>query len=215
VSGNKIGYISSIDVLIQNEKELRNAAKIAAKVAKGRKNQQQRNQDKYPAVKAFMETKYLGVFAGLLAYKENIAGINSSENLVIYGFQLTGPKTIIDLPTELTFTLHYGAPTYYNSFSNIKPSGFVFISDFLLLFPFLEQRQSAFHFGLGPLIDYSSFQFGTATGIGNSSDLSIGLAAALGFGVKLGLNWAARGEYKFMYERSAYSAYQLAIQNRF
>ena len=42
-----------------------------------------------------------------------------------------------------------------------------------------------------------------------------GLAVSLGFGVKLGLNWAARGEYKYMWERSTYSAYQLAIQNRF
>ncbi len=215
VSDNKIGYITSIDVLIQSEKELRTSARNASKAAKGRKNQQQRNQDKYPPVKAFMETKYLGIFAGLLNYKENIPGVNASESLVIYGFELTGPKTILDLPTDLSFTLHYGAPSYYNSFSNVKPSGFVLISDFLLLFPFLERRQSAFHFGLGPMIDYSSFQFATSTGIANSSDLSIGLAAALGFGVKLGLNWAARGEYKFMWERSTYTAYQLAIQNRF
>jgi hypothetical protein len=215
VSGNKIGYITSIDVLVQSEREARNSARAAGKNSKARKGQQQRSQDKYPPVKEFMQTKYLGIFGGLLNYKENIPGVNANESLVIYGFKLTGPKTIIDLPTDLTFTLHYGAPTYYNSFSNVKASGFVLISDFLLLFPFLERRQSAFHFGFGPLIDYSNFQFGTPSGIANSSDLSIGLAAALGFGVKLGLNWAARGEYKILWERANYSAYQLAIQNRF
>ncbi len=215
VNGNKIGYITTIDVTIQNEKESRAGAKAAKNPQARQRNQPQRSQDKYPPVHPFMQTKYLGIFVGFLNYKETISGIDASENLMVYGLKLTGPKTLIDLPTDLTMTLHYGAPTYYNSFSSVKPTGFVLITDLLLLFPFLERKQTAFHFGLGPLIDYSSFQFGTPSGIANSSDLSIGLSAALGFGVKLGLNWAARGEYKMMWERSSYSAYQLAIQNRF
>lgn len=221
VSESKIGYITSIDVQVQNENDAKSAVRPGgrpgtksaahAKGALGRA----KLANQYPPVRPFMQTKYLGAFVGMLNYKENIPGVNASENLLVYGFKLTGPKTIIDLPTDLNFTLHYGAPTYYQSFSNIRPTGYVMIADLLLLFPFLEKKQSAFHFGVGPLLDYSSFQFGSASGIANSTDLSLGLAVALGFGAKLGLNWAVRGEYKIMWERANYSLYQLALQNRF
>ena len=85
-----------------------------------------------------------------------------------------------------------------------------------VIVPFLDKKSSSGFIGLGPLLDYSNFQFGTAAaGIVTSAELSLGLSAEIGYGIKLGTNWAARGEYKFMWERANYTSYGLSIQNRF
>ena len=214
VSQTKIGYITTIDV----------ATEVPGPPEKGvvNKTRKKKNQlaskptvGKYPPVRPFNQTKYMGFYVGNLNYKETIPGIDPTTSFLIYGLKLTGPHTLIALPTDFNLVIHYGAPAYYSQFSTSKPTGFVMIADLLLLFPFMDKKFSSLYLGLGPLIDYSSFQFGTTAGIVSSSELTLGFSAEIGYGVKLGNNWALRSEYKLMWERANYSSYGAAIQNRF
>ncbi len=220
VSQNKIGYITTIDVIPERAapSERVAVAKDGKPIKKKKRSKQANGKPtigKYPPVKAFILTKYMGIFLGNLKYQETIPGVNSTETLFVYGLKLTGPHTFVSLPTDFNFIIHYGAPSYYNTFSTIKASGFAMLIDWLALFPFLDKPNSSFYIGLGPLLDYSSFQFGTTSGISSSTEITLGLSAEIGYGMKLGTNWAARAEYKFMWERANYTSYGLAIQNRF
>ncbi len=214
VSQTKIGYITTIDVVPEvpgppekgvSNKTRKKKNKLSAKPTMG----------KYPPVKAFIATRYMGFYVGNLNYKETIPGIDPTATLLIYGIKLTGPRTLIALPTDFNFIIHYGAPAYYSQFSSSKPAGFIMIADLMLLFPIADKKNSSFYLGLGPLLDYSSFQFGTTAGVVSSIDLSLGLSAEIGFGIKLGTNWALRSEYKLMWERANYTSYGASIQNRF
>ncbi len=215
VSQTKIGYITTIDVIPQKpgppEKGMaRGKGKRGKKQASGKPTT-----GKYPPVKAFIQTKYMGFWIGNLNYKETIPGINPTATMLFYGVKLTGPHTLMTLPTDFNLLIHYGAPPYYSQFSTVKPAGFAMIVDWLAMFPFLDKQNSSFYIGLGPLLDYSSFQFGTTAGVVSSSELSIGLSAEIGYGIKLGTNWCTRIEYKYMWERANYTSYGLAVQNRF
>ena len=215
VSQTKIGYITTIDVIPEKgappEKGMSRKSKNGKKQAKNSKP----GMGKYPPVKAFVQTKYMGFFIGNVLYKETIPGIDPQATMLFYGIKLTGPHTLVTLPTDFNLIIHYGAPPYYSTFSTVKPAGFAMIADWLMMFPFLDNKNSSFYVGLGPLLDYSSFQFGTVSGVVSSSELSIGLSAELGYGIKLGTNWCARTEYKLMWERANYSSYGISIQNRF
>ncbi len=214
VSQTKIGYITTIDVV----PEVPGPPENGVPNKKGKKKTRPGEKPKigkYPPVKPFMQTKYLGIYVGNLNYKEIIPGVDPTATLLFYGVKITGPHTLISLPTDFNLLIHYGAPPYYSQFSTIKPSGFALITDLLLLFPIMDQKSSSFFLGLGPLLDYSNFQFGTSTGVVSSSELSLGLSLEIGYGVKLGTNWAARTEYKWMWERANYTSYGLSLQNRF
>lgn len=220
VSQTKIGYITTIDVIPENGAPGEKVSSARdGKSLKKKKRQKQASaksqSGKYPPVKAFILTKYMGIYVGNLKYQETILGVDASETLLVYGIKLTGPHTLISLPTDFNLLIHYGAPSYYDTFSTNKSSGFAMLVDWLALFPFLDTQNGSFYLGLGPLLDYSSFQFGTTTGISSSSELTLGLSAEIGYGIKLGTNWAIRAEYKLMWERANYNSYGIAVQNRF
>lgn len=238
--GNRVGYVSEIDVTAagvpaagsqpQAGQRRSNPAAPVAKPGENAKARQKtdpkanRQSGRRPPPKKeekpkqklpFYFSRFIGVLVGSTQFKEDIAGVNAQDSLLIYGLKITGPDVVFSGPVmDLNIALHYGAPRYYESLTRVKPTGYVILVDALLLLPFTQGDYSSLYLGLGPLISYSSFR---VLNNGRSQDLStLNLGAAL----SLGAGWrmdkvTLRLEGKYLYEKKQNTTFQASLQTEF
>lgn len=216
--GNRIAYISAIDVRLDSDldekSQDKNQNKKDAKNKNSKKNKNSAKEAKIPD-RPYAETRYIGLALGYLLYQESIANLNASDQLLTYGLQLSGPGTLVGPPTVMNLVFHSGAPKYYQDMSLSRSSGFLILLDMQLIFNFFEKKSRSVFLAAGPLLDYSSFSFAATTGMVDSTDLTLGADISLGAGMKIGLNWGLKAEYKFLWDRKPLHLYQITLQNRF
>jgi hypothetical protein len=199
--GHRFGFISDVDVKIGSRH-------LAG--AKGRKPSSASRRAR--KTKPVYFSRFIGVLVGQMEFKEEIAGVDAKENLLIYGLKITGPDVLINGPImDFNLALHYGAPSYYDKLSTIRPSGFVLLTDALFLLPIFPRQNFTFLFGVGPMLSYASFQVANSGRAQSLSTLNVGLSTMLGSVVRFG-GVGLRLEGKYMIEKQSYTVMQAGLQ---
>gem|GEM_PF-3686322 len=149
----------------------------------------------------YLLTRYVGLSLGSLEFREGIAGRDRTANVTTYGFKVSGPDTV--LPggvTDWNFHFHYGAPSYYDELSSVKPSGFLLLTDVSMLLPLRFDEDSALVLGAGPLLVLSSLQASQGSRRYDMFSVGAGLALSLGAGWRWG-DHGLRIEGRYLVER--------------
>lgn len=149
----------------------------------------------------YLLTRYVGLSLGSMEFREGIAGRDRTANVSTYGFKVSGPDTV--LPggvTDWNFHFHYGAPSYYDELSSVKPSGFLLMTDVSMLLPLRFDEDSALVFGAGPLLVMSSLQASQGSRRYDMFSIGAGLALSLGAGWRWG-DHGLRIEGRYLVER--------------
>ncbi len=219
ITDGQFGYIATIDVSLENGAKDEDETRVHVKKkkknhSKKRKKDSEEDEDRN-SKKPILATRYVGALFGMTQFKESISGIDSSDNLLMYGLKLTGPDLLIDGPVmDINLAFHYGAPTYYNNLSSTPPSGFVGFIDTLLIFPIGLGENTQFYLAAGPMLVWSNF---TVTTVGTQlhlSELNFGGSFAAGYAVRVG-HFSVRLEGKLMQEKQQQRGLQLGIQSEF
>ncbi|MCM2282888.1 MAG: SH3 domain-containing protein [Bdellovibrionaceae bacterium] len=209
----KFGYVATIDVAASEGTK-------AAQKAKPRKYDIQRDarleraRVKRELGKPMMFNRWFGLLAGQMKFQEKVPGVHAKDDLLIYGFKVTGPDVLLQGPLmDLNFTLHLGAPSYYDALSRVRPSGFVFMTDTLLLLPFGMGHDSGVYLGLGPWLKYSNFKYvdRTSGALVTPSHFKLGGSFAIGGAYRMGA-FSVRLEGKYIAESVTHTAIQLGLQ---
>ncbi len=149
----------------------------------------------------YLLTRYVGLSVGSLEFREGIGGRDRTANVTTYGFKVSGPDTV--LPggvTDWNFHFHYGAPSYYDELSSVKPSGFLLMTDVSMLLPLRFDEDSALVLGAGPLLVMSSLQASQGSRRYDMFSMGAGLALSLGAGWRWG-DHGLRIEGRYLVER--------------
>ncbi len=212
----KIGYVSTIDVSREggnSDESEKTKGKDKGKDEDHADKSRQRARYRREMDKPMMFNRWIGLVGGNLAFKEKIKGSKGEDDLIIYGLKVTGPDIVLEGPImDLNVFLHIGAPKYYEDLSKIKPTGFVFMTDALLLFPLTGGQNSSVYFGGGPMFKYTKFKYiGLAGTPKNPQQFALGGSGVIGLGMRMG-GLAIRGEAKYVAERTTQIIYQFSLQ---
>ncbi len=220
----KMGYVSTIDVNRaggDDESDQANGKDKDKEKEKGtgkdkaddQENKSRQARYRHEMDKPMIFNRWIGLLGGSLAFKEKIKGAKGEDELIIYGLKVSGPDILLEGPImDLNLFLHIGAPDYYNDLSKIKPTGFVFMTDALLIFPLTNGQNSSVYFGGGPLFKFSSFKYINLAGAPkNPQQFALGGSGVIGLGLRMG-GVALRGEAKYIAERTTQIVYQLSLQ---
>lgn len=204
--GNRYGYIVDIDVVTEGAaKKKRAGAKAPAKAKHDRPRKD---------LPVFF-SRYVGVLVGQSEFKEDIPGVDASTNLLTYGLKIVGPDVILSGPIiDFNLALHYGAPSYYDKLSSVKPAGYLVFTDMLLLMPFYQAHNTAGLLGAGPLGVLSSFRVVSANKAQDLTTFNVGLSLMAGFAFRFG-PVGLRLEGKYLIEKQSYKVVQAAILSEF
>ena len=227
--GNKTGYVADIDIRAEGAPDPVRAAEAAAKAreqkeaidqargkkAKNRDKDKAKDKDKPRPHMPMFFSRFVGLLYGVTEFKEDIANVDASTSLPMYGLKVTGPDVLIEGPIiDFNLALHYGAPSYYDALSLGKPSGFVLLTDALMLLPFMERENLMIFAGLGPMVFASRFNVINNNRAQTLTTVNLGLSSALGVGFRFG-KVAIRLEGKYFIEKKSYKAAQLGLQTEF
>lgn len=214
--GKRIGYIVDIDISVPGARSQQRSQKnVKAKAKAKAKTPPVRNPEKKRDELPIYFTRYVGVLLGQVQFKEDISGVDAEEDLMTYGLKITGPDVFFDGPVmDVNLALHYGAPSYYDSLSATKPSGFVLFSDALLVLPLTHGHNSMFYISGGPLLVFSRFLVTRDARPMTLTALHLGASFAAGGAVRF-RGISLRGEVKQMVEKQSYRSFQLSVQTDF
>ena len=224
-AGSILGWIAEIDVQLDDAPFKREQRRGAGKRDKDKTDKSDKKRpksgEKKPK-KPFMDDntpmffqKYVGAVIGLSDFNESINGVDAHESLFVYGLKITGPDILFNGPIlDVNLLLHYGAPSYYNALSTTKPSGFLFMADTLLLYPFFNRDKGIVAVGFGPLIKYSSFSVTNGGDLKSLSEFDVGVSLALSGAMRFN-KIAVRLEGKYLIEKHSEKLFQLAVQQQF
>ena len=228
-AGSIVGYVAESDVAVEGETKRREAksdngpSKTKASSAsknktktnnkKKSKESKKRNEDKEKFPMLF--SRFVGVMVGQVGFKEGISGVDATDNFLVYGLKVTGPDVLLDGPImDLNVALHFGAPSYYNSLSTTKPTGFVLLTDGLFLLPFIQAQDQMVYFGAGPLLVLSNFKVTNGGAPQDLTALNLGVSFSVGAGLRFD-KVALRLEGKYYIEKQSYRGLQLSLQSQF
>jgi hypothetical protein len=222
-AGTILGWIAEIDVQVDDAPKKREQRRGAGKRDnKNTKITEKKSSNLNKPKKPFMDDsvpmffqKYVGAVVGLSDFDESISGVDAHESLVFYGLKLTGPDILFNGPVlDVNLLLHYGAPSYYNSLSTTKPSGFIFTADALLLYPFFNRDKGIVAMGLGPLLKLTSFNVTNGGDLKSLTEFDAGVSLALSGAMKFN-KIAVRLEGKYLIEKHSEKLFQIAIQQQY
>lgn len=216
----QFGFVATIDVSSAktsksagNSKVKNQAKSKSEQMTAKQMDQAERARIKRELQKPAMLNRWFGLLLGQMQFKEKVPGVKAEDNLLVYGFKMTGPDLLLQGPImDMNFTLHFGAPEYYKAISRVKPSGFLFTTDALLLMPFGMGDNSGLYFGLGPWIKFSTFKYVAPSGaLQTPSKFDIGAAFSAGGMYRFGA-FSVRLEGKYVLENVTHNVIQLGLQ---
>ncbi len=220
----RVGYIANFDIRIGSGPDETSggagdsgkdgAGDAAAKrKAKARKEAAKRRMSERSEPIYF--ARFVGIVGGVSEFKEDISGVDASASMPFYGLKVTGPDVIFGGPVvDFNFLLHYGAPTYYDALSAIKPTGFVLITDALFLLPVGNGHNTTGYVGVGPMLMLSQFTVMNAGGKKDLTEFNLGADFALGVATRID-KVALRVEAKYFLEKQSYKGLFASLQLQF
>lgn len=214
--GNRVGYILADDVAVG---EAAAATAVPApdkkpqKKEKPKKKANKANEDKKREPMYF--TRFIGLLFGQSDFKEDMVGVDTKTAFPIYGLKITGPDILISGPIiDFNFALHLGAPSYYDTYSETRPTGFIVFTDALLVIPVTQAMDSMIYFELGPALVYSQFGVVNSGRLMDLKNLNLGLSMAFGGAYRIE-KVALRLEGKYLIEKHSYKSFLASIQYEF
>jgi hypothetical protein len=213
--GSRLGYISAIDIQVGEASPGKSAiSKQSAKRKKASARKKFDGEEKHREEMYF--SRFVGVLIGSSEYKESINNVNSNTNFLIYGLKVTGPDLLLGggMVMDINVALHYGAPSYYEQLSAVKPTGFVLFLDADLIVPIVHNDNSMIYLGLGPLLVLSKYSVLNADRMMDLSSANLGASFEFGGALRFS-KVAVRLEAKYYIEKQFYKQFQIVIQNGF
>ena len=212
---NQYGYISDTDVeAVSDRRDMEEKAKKrkTARKTEAQKREEKEEEDGRP----LLFRRYIGGSLARINFREEgIRGIDAKEDLWFYGVRVTGPDILWQGPvTDINVHFHYGAPTYYDKLSSSSPSGYIFLTDYLLVFPFMQAPKWIAYMEAGPLLTYSSFKVTQLGYTLNLTELNLGASFVAGAAYRWS-KWVGRFEYKYMMEKSTHRGFSFSVQHQF
>lgn len=233
--GGVLGYISDADVRPlwkgaptgEGKKEDKTEAKKKAAEpppTPKKKPEQKAEELKRPKKdnRPFEYTQYVGIQYNQIEFTENTMGDRRKEALGFFGAKLSGPDLVIEgeIPTEVNFLFHSGAPGYYEKMTGKGADGWILLMNFLLESYFPQGKNALTFLGFGPELRYSKFTAAlTDSTTGKTSsysmeDIGIGAVFNMGAAVRLGRT-SLRGDIQYHWEKESYLGAGLTLQMAF
>lgn len=185
------------------------------KIAKSEKKKPSESKAEKPK-KPFFATRYRGPVLQMTSFTEDTLGKERSAALPFYGLKISGFNTLFtgEIYTDANILFHFGAPSYYESYTGKKADGFIFVTDFLLQTVLPQGRNVLFYYGFGPMFKYSQFHLevdkGSSTSSYSADDMVLGAVFDLGLAARWG-SVSLRTDAKYSWERSRYGALGLSL----
>lgn len=166
--------------------------------------------------KPYYLSRFIGVQMMSVNFREDTLARKPRESLSFYGMKMTGSNVLIegDVPSEINILIHSGAPGYYDEITGVPMTGFIFLGDLQLMTPFLLGDDHMVHVGFGPLLRYTKFETSVAGKALSLQDINLGVVLTLEAGFRVG-SVSLRGEYKYFWEKQAYSGLGVSAQFEF
>jgi hypothetical protein len=206
--GNKIGYISTIEV--RRKSDVKDDPRDQGKF--GKKSKLDANGKKKKS-EPLMFSRFFGLQIGSTGYRENIPGIDANTNMIFYGAKLTGPDVLVSGPIiDLNFNVSLSAPSYYTNYSLTKPTGVLIWLDTLLLAPLGARQDSAFYLGVGPTFVFSYIQVVTGGESRTLSSLNVGATVMVGAAYRAE-RLVFKAEAKQVFEKKQYTGFLVSLQS--
>lgn len=212
-ANGKVGWILTLDVKSEAEAKKFFAQGKAARYKRGPFAPEpdeaggQRGRDR----EMFTFTRSVSLAIGMNEYKESINGVDYTANLLTYGLKLTGPDVLLTGPLMgVDIVFHYGAPSYYDSLSQVKPSGFIMWTDANLLLPIMARQDTLIGIGAGPILVISNIQASQGGKDYGMWAINIGADIELSAGVRFD-DFCVRLDGKYIFEKKIYRQVQLSV----
>jgi hypothetical protein len=211
-----LGYVSDADVKTFFASGEKKAGKVRKKSQKPDEPQDKKAQ------RPFQFTQYGGFQYAMIQYQEDTMGDRRKEDLGFFGAKISGPNLIIEgeIPTEMNFLFHYGAPSYYEKLTGKPADGWILLMDFLFQNYYPQSKNTMAFFGFGPVLKYSKFNAtltdpttGKASDY-NLEDFSFGAVFNAGAAVRF-RQMALRAEAQYYWEKMSYLGLSLSLQFAF
>lgn len=208
--GSRIGYVPEIDVRLGQPAA--QVLKRKEKKADGRSRSSTESQGKKNPM---YFSRYMGLIGGSSEFKEDITGVDASTTMLVYGFKLTGPDILLEGPIiDFNFLLHFGAPTYYEPLSAVKPTGYVILTDASVMVPLIARENAMVYMVTGPLLMYSQFNVVNGSRARDLTEANLGWNLGLAVGARF-QKVAVRLEGKYFIEKRSYRAVLASLQTEF
>lgn len=157
--------------------------------------------------------KMLGVSLATVNYAEKFQDKYSKAQTTMLGFRMTGPDVLGDSPPlDVNVWLGFKPPSYYDSISGGKASGFFLLGDVGVVFPVVDWTKSLLNFGLGVMWTYTHFKVPIGGKDYASDELRIGIDLSFGGAIKFGKEWVGRGDIKYFVDKTPYTGLMLSLQ---
>ena len=210
VGRSKIGYMSDVEVSVSGKKgpELSDTKDEGIFKTEDPKDPPKRLEPIY-------FTRYIGVSLGAFNFTEVVDKKEVLQSSVTaFGLKMSGPGALFDGP-PIDFNLSFvaSAPAHHEQFTK-ESSGFILITDILMVIPLKESGAFMAYVGFGPMLLYSKYTMTLADGTGpiDSQEINAGLAGSGGIAVRFGRSFLVKLEGKYYYEENQYFGGGAAMQ---
>jgi hypothetical protein len=199
-------------------KESKEAKQKAAKSAESADKKRRASKTNRP----FQYTQFVGIQYSQIEFTEDTMGDKRKESMGFFGVKLSGPDLVIEgeIPTEVNFMFHSGAPGHYERLTGNAADGWIFLMNFLLESYFPQGKSALTFIGFGPELRYSKFNAAltdSTTGkasIYSMEDIGAGAVFNAGMAVRMG-NASLRGDIQYHWEKQSYLGAGLSLQMAF
>ncbi|MCB0351397.1 MAG: hypothetical protein KDD38_09455 [Bdellovibrionales bacterium] len=167
----------------------------------------------------FYLTRYIGFAYSSFNYSEVLRNQVETSPVKMLGMKMSGPTGIMGgMPLDMNVLFTTTAPNFYSDISDAT-SGFMLISDALVVLPLYESQRVILYYGFGAMLRYSSWQVKLKSQPGkaaiDSQELGLGAAVTGGAALRLGARLVLRADARYYYEKEPYLGYGAALQFKY
>lgn len=189
--------------------------KVTQKKGTKKKKKRRRKADEENGESLYFTT-YIGGAVGTVQYSEIFQDRTLSSQMPVYGFRMTGPGTLFDgPPLDFNFLLSLSTPSYYSKFTSSRPTGYLLLSDVMMMLPLWEGRQAYVYYGLGVMGAFAAYKVQIKNSLYDSKEFRMGADFGLGGGVRVGDTALLRADLKYYYERTHYMGALISFQTEY
>lgn len=190
----KIGFVSDTDIMSLKKKK-----KLSEEEHEG-------------DLESLYFKRMVGASLAQVNYTEKFQGKASSAQTTMFGFRATGPDILGDSPPlDLNILVGFKPPSYYDTMSDGRASGFFLLGDVTFLFPLIDWDKALLNFGIGGMWSYTHFKVPVGVQTYSADDLRIGLDLSFGGAARFG-SFVARADVKYYIEKTQYSGLMISLQ---
>ena len=207
IGKGKTGFIADTDIQFLKSGQEKKSSQANPQI--NPKSAQQAKRQK----KSFSFSRYRGLNLTQIEYREDTMGSILKDSMLFYGATFSGTDLMIegDVPMQIDFIFHSGAPGYYKDRTKKTANGFIFLADVMFVTPQAMTKDLFYFFGFGPMFKFSKIDVQLEDTYYSLEDMNLGAVFNFGFSARWN-RYALRPEYRYYWEKMQYSAFGLSFQ---